>query len=287
MIYKTADDYLAAPRKALALFGMSGTGKTRMASMLREGGEWFHYSVDYRIGTHYMGELISDNFKRAAMQVPFLRELLLSDSVYIASNLTFENLTPLSTYLGKPGDPAKGGIPFAEYLKRQREHRAAEIAATQDAIRFIDRAQDIYGYPHFLCDTSGSLCEVVDPSDPADPVLSALADRVLIVQLRGTEADAEELASRFDRAPKPMYYPERFLIETWDAYLHAHGVAEDRVDPDDFIRWGFRKLLTHRLPRYDAIAQRWGVTVAAADIAKVTTPAEFDQLIAQALTAKG
>ena len=86
---------------------MSGLGKTHLASMLRASGEWFHYSVDYRIGTRYMGELIADDFKRHAMAVPLLRELLLTDSVRIESNITFDNLAPLSTYLGKPGDPAR------------------------------------------------------------------------------------------------------------------------------------------------------------------------------------
>ncbi|MEM1345558.1 MAG: ATPase, partial [Pseudomonadota bacterium] len=107
-LYPDAQSYLQAPRKAVALFGMSGLGKTRTASLLREAGDWFHYSVDYRIGTRYMGEHIVDNFKREAMRNPFLRELLRSDSIYIASNLTFENLSPLSTYLGKPGDPDRG-----------------------------------------------------------------------------------------------------------------------------------------------------------------------------------
>ena len=90
---------------ASCCFGMSGLGKTHLAKLLRDGGDWFHYSVDYRIGTRYMGEYIADNFKREAMRVPLLRELLLTDSVYISSNITFDNLAPLSTYLGKPGDP--------------------------------------------------------------------------------------------------------------------------------------------------------------------------------------
>ncbi|MEM1297891.1 MAG: ATPase [Pseudomonadota bacterium] len=283
MIYKTADEYMNAPRKAVALFGMSGLGKTYVANMLRAEGAWFHYSVDYRIGTRYMGEHIADNFKAAAMQVPFLRELLLTDSVYIASNLTFENLAPLSTYLGKPGDPNKGGIAFEEYVRRQRLHRAAEISAMLDTVPFMDRAQALYGYPHFLCDTSGSLCEVVDPDAPGDPVLSVISEHMLLVQIRGTEADAEELAARFDRDPKPMYYPEIFLTETWQAYLIERGLGAEQVDPDDFIRWGFRRLLTHRLPRYDAIADKWGVSVAAADVARVRNPKDFDALIADAL----
>ena len=287
MIYPTPDAYLNAPRKAVALFGMSGLGKTRMASLLRETGDWFHYSVDYRIGTRYMGEHIADNFKRAAMQVPFLRELLMSDSVSIASNLTFENLAPLSTYLGKPGDPDRGGIAFDEYVTRQRQHRVAEIAAMQDTVHFIQRAEQIYGYPHFMCDTSGSLCEVVDPGDQDDPVLSQIVDHVLLVQIRGTEADADELVRRFTKAPKPMYYPEDFLRDSWQAYLSEKDVEAGKVDPDDFIRYGFRRLLTHRLPRYDAIAQNWGVTVTAENVAQVQTREDFDRLIADAIDGRG
>ena len=39
-----------------------------------------------------MGEFIVDNFKREAMKVPFLRDLLRSDSIYLNSNITFDNL---------------------------------------------------------------------------------------------------------------------------------------------------------------------------------------------------
>jgi hypothetical protein len=215
-----------------------------------------------------MGEHIVDNFKREAMRNPFLRQLLRTDSIYIASNISFANLTPLSTYLGKPGDPAKGGIPFEEYIRRQRQHREAEIAALRDTPLFIEKARDIYGYAHFMCDTGGSICEVADPDDPDpddpdDPVLEMLAGNVLLVQIRGTEAQADELARRFEGAPKPMYYPEAFLREVWADYLAETGTAADKVDPDDlaetgtaadkvdpdaFIVWGFRRLLAHRIP---------------------------------------
>jgi hypothetical protein len=284
MIYETPDDWHRATRKRVALFGMSGLGKTRIAAMLREEAEWFHYSVDFRIGTRYMGEHIVDNFKREAMRNPFLRELLRSDSIYIASNITFHNLAPLSTYLGKPGDPGKGGIPFDEYLRRQRQHRCAEVAATIDAVAFIEKAEDIYGYAHFVADTSGSLCEVVDPCDPADPVLAALAGATLPIWFRGTEEHLDELAARFDRAPKPMYYPETFLRQLWDRYLAKKAVPPDEVDPDDFIRHGFRALMAHRLPRYQAIAERWGVSVEAAEVEAVRDPRDFDALVAEALS---
>jgi hypothetical protein len=282
MLYPSGSAFRTAPQKRVLLFGMSGLGKTHLSNMLRDAGDWFHYSVDYRIGTRYMGEYISDNFKREAMKVPLLRELLMTDSVYIASNITFNNLAPLSTYLGKPGNPAKGGVPFAEYMKRQAQHREAEIAAMLDTRRFIDRANDIYGYDHFICDTSGSICEVVEADDPADPVMQALSQNLLLVWIKGSDAHTAELIRRFDRAPKPMYYQPAFLHDAWEEYRNTHAVTEDTVDPDAFVRWTYARALAHRQPRYAAMA-RWGITLTAEEVAAVKTPADFDALIAAVL----
>jgi hypothetical protein len=286
MIYKTAKDWRAATEKRVLLFGMSGLGKTHVANLLRDAGGWFHYSVDYRIGTRYMGEHIADNFKREAMKVPLLRELLMTDSVYIASNITFDNLAPLSTYLGKPGDPAKGGLPFAEYLRRQEQHREAEMAALLDTPRFIARARDLYGYSGFVCDSGGSICEIVEPENPVDPVLTALSDNLLMVWIEGTEAHTTELIRRFDRAPKPMYYQPDILTTAWRDYRAAENLAEDAVDPDAFVRWAYARALAHRQPRYAAMAANWGVKVGAADVARIKSADDFTDLVATALEAK-
>ena len=151
-----------------------------------------------------------------------------------------------------------------------------------DTQRFIDRAQDIYGYQHFICDTSGSICEVVNADDPADPVMTALSANMLVVWIQGSDAHKAELARRFDRAPKPMYYRPDFLLDLWAEYLATQGKPADQVDPDAFLRFGYARLLDHRHPRYDAMA-RWGVTVTAQQVATVRSPADFDTLIAQAL----
>ncbi|NYS24753.1 ATPase [Rhodobacteraceae bacterium 2376] len=283
MLYPDAASWLECDRKRVMLFGMSGLGKTHLANMLRDSGGWFHYSVDYRIGTRYMGEFIADNFKREAMKVPLLRELLLTDSVYIQSNITFDNLAPLSTYLGKPGDPSKGGLPFEEYMLRQDQHRAAEIAALLDTPHFIARAEALYGYAHFVCDTGGSICEVVNPEDPADPVMSTLAAHLLPVWIEGSDAHTAELVRRFDRAPKPMYYQPDFLRAAWAEYLDTQGVTEDQVNPDAFVRWTYARALAHRAPRYAAMARNWGISVRAEDVAQVRDRAGFDALIAAAL----
>ena len=282
MIYKSASHWQSSRNKRVMLFGMSGLGKTHISSLLRNSGNWFHYSVDYRIGTRYMGEYIADSFKRIAMQTPELRDLLLSDSIYIASNITFDNLTPLSNYLGKPGDSSKGGLEFAEYLRRQDQHRQAEISALMDTSRFIERANEIYQYDNFICDSSGSICEVVDPENPKDPVLSALSDQVLMVAIEGSDSHTAELIKRFDRAPKPMYYQPKFLAEKWAQYLSLNKVTEALVDPDDFIRWAYAQALAHRQPRYSAMA-KWGVSITADELSRVQTPSDFSDLISMAL----
>ncbi len=286
MIYGSAQNWLDAPQKKVLLFAMSGLGKTHLSNMLRAGGDWFHYSVDYRIGTRYMGEHIADNFKREAMRVPLLRELLLTDSVYIASNITFNNLAPLSTYLGKPGAADKGGLPFEDYLHRQQQHRAAEISALLDTPHFIQRAKDLYGYDNFICDSGGSICEVVDPEDKNDPVMTALSDAMLLVWIKGDDSHTAELIKRFDRAPKPMYYQPQFLERSWDYYLNDNNILSSEVDPNHFVRWTYARALAHRQPRYQKMADTWGITLNAKDVEMVRTPADFDQLIARTLEAR-
>ncbi|MEX0301667.1 MAG: ATPase [Leisingera sp.] len=286
MLYSSAQDWRNAPNKRVLFFGMSGLGKTYVSNILRGAGSWFHYSIDYRIGTRYMGEYIADNAKAEAMKVPFLRELLLSDSIYIGSNITFENLTPVASYLGKPGDEAKGGLPIEEYKHRQEQFRIAEIRALLDTEYFEGRAQQLYGYPNFICDTGGSICEWVDANDPNDQILSELSKHTLMVWIKGSDAHTEELVRRFDRAPKPMSYQPEFLDRVWQEYLQENGVAEGDVDPDAFIRWTYAQALAHRQPRYQAMADNWGVTVTADQISAVKDEAGFIDLIATALEAR-
>ena len=284
MIYDTARDWLETRHRRVALFGMSGLGKTHVSNNLRAGGGWFHYSVDYRIGTRYLGEEIHDNLKFEAMKNPYLAALLRSDSIDVSARLRFDNLAPLSAWLGKPGNPKVGGLAIADYRRRQALHRNAEISATLDCGRFIDRAQTLYGYDHFVCDTSGSFCEVVDPEDARDPLLTTLAKSVLLVWIRGNEAHNKELVRRFESAPKPMYYQPDFLDHVWEEYLHETGQLPDAVNPDDFVRYAYAQALTQRQPRYRAIAEHWGVAVAAQDIAAVRDEDDFAEVIAAALT---
>jgi hypothetical protein len=286
MLFNSPADFHDAPRHAVTVFGMAGVGKTRLAALLRQS-QWFHYSVDYRIGTRHMGEFITDNFKTEAMKVPFLRDLLRSDSIKIASNITFANLDPLSTYLGRPGSETKGGLELDEYRRRQEQHRVAEIAALREVPYFIERAHDLYGYSNFIADTGGSLIEVVDPDNPADPVIETLSQHTVLLYIRGTEKDAAELVRRFKHSPKPMYYQPPFLTRKWAEFKELNGVSDDAdVDPDAFGAWGFEALLQDRLPRYQKLADNFGYTVEAADLATVRDGEEFIDLVTAAMKAR-
>ncbi|MEP7240265.1 MAG: ATPase [Devosia sp.] len=283
MLFTSPSEFRDSPRRAVTLFGMAGVGKTRLASLLRQS-QWFHYSADYRIGTRHMGEAITDNFKTEAMKLPFLRDLLRSDSIKISSNITFANLDPLSTYLGRPGNVAKGGLPLAEYRRRQEQHRVAEIAALLEVPRFIARAHDLYGYDNFVADTGGSLIEVLDPANRDDPVVKTLTASTALVYIRGTDKDADELVRRFKASPKPMYYPPAFLTRKWGEFKKLNKVADDaKVDPEAFGAWGFEALLHNRLPRYQKLADNFGYSIDAADLAIVRDGDEFVDLVTAAI----
>ena len=112
--------------------------------------------------------------------------------------------------------------------------------------------------------------------------MTALSENLLLVWIKGSAAHKAELTRRFDRAPKPIYYNPDFLQTVWADYLAHNDKPAEQVDPDEFLRFGYARLLDHRQPRYDAMA-RWGVTLTADDVATVRTPADFDALIAAAL----
>lgn len=264
--------------KRITLLGMSGVGKTRLATLLRQS-QWFHYSGDYRIGTRYLDEAILDNIKSQAMQIPFLRELFRSDSIYICNNITVDNLKPLSTFLGKLGDPERGGLALNEFKRRQRLHLDGEIRAMLDVPDFIRKAREIYGYRHFVNDAGGSLCEIDDPEP-----LRVLAEHTLILYIQATAEDEAMLIRRALADPKPLYYREPFLDEELRIFMDERGLAYVAlIDPDDFVRWVFPRLFRSRLPRYEAIASRYGYTVTTTELARVASEGELLELLAAVL----
>jgi hypothetical protein len=274
----TPQQFLDWESKSITLLAMSGAGKTTLSGKLPKD-KWFHYSGDYRIGTKYLEEPILDNIKQQAMGVPFLRNLLRSDSIYICSNITVENLSPVSSFLGKIGDPAKGGLSLTEFKRRQALHHHAEIAAMNDVPDFIHKAEDIYGYKHFINDAGGSVCELDCPE-----VLETLAKHTLIVYIKIPPALGQTIIDRAKKDPKPLYYRPEFVDEKLAQFMREHGyTSTDEIAPDDFVSWVFPELFKARVPRYEAIVSQYGYTVNGDEVAKINNEDDFIRLIAEAI----
>ena len=271
-------EFLGWQTKRITLLAMSGAGKTTLANKLPKA-KWFHYSGDYRIGTKYLQEPILDNIKRQAMSVPFLRDLLKSDSIYISNKITVDNLAPVSTFLGKLGNPDLGGLSLQEFKRRQNLHHQAEIAAMNDVPDFIHKAEDIYGYHHFINDAGGSVCELDNPG-----VLETLAQNTLIIYIKIPPALEQTIIERAKTEPKPLYYREAFLDEKLAEFMQMKKyVSTDVMPPDEFVSWVFPELFKSRIPRYQAIADQYGYVIDANDAASVKNEADFIQLVANAL----
>ena len=264
--------------KAITLLGMSGVGKTHLSMNLRQQ-NWFHFSGDYRIGTRYLDEAIIDNIKLQAMQVPFLRDLLRSDSIFIGNNITFNNLNPVSTFLGKLGDPEKMGVPLDLFKKRQRMFYEAERRTMLDVPEFIEKAHHIYGYTNFINDAGGSLCEIDD-----DYVFETLAENTLILYIEATEQNKRDVIERARSKPKPLYYREAFLDEYLEKYLQENNMQyAAQIDPDEFSRWVFPHLFYARIPRYEEIAKKYGYSVSSERVAQVKTEEDFLTLVKEVI----
>ena len=271
-------EFIGWEQKSLTLLGMSGVGKTRLACMLRKY-HWFHYSGDYRIGTRYLDEAILDNIKQKLMYIPFVRELLRSDSLQLRNNISVDNLQLVSAFLGKLGNPEQGGLSLKEFKCRQALHRQAEIAAMKDVPTFISKAHGVYGYDHFVNDAGGSLCDLAEPE-----VLTALADSTLIIYIEASASDEQELMRRAKDVPKPLYYQESFLEKQLSEYMSVRNLTYVAlISPDDFVRWIFPRLFYSRIPVYQGIAKKYGYIITAEEAGTVKNEDDFLRLIAEAL----
>jgi len=276
------EEFRAWENKTVTLVGMSGVGKSYLSAKLR-GSNWFHYSGDYRIGTRYLDEHIVDMIKHQAIKIPFLKELLRNDWIYIKNNIRVNDLGPVLSFVGKLGNPELGGVELGEFIERQAIYRQAEVDAMFDIPHFIEKAQEIYGYPHFVNDVGGSLCELDEPG-----VMDILVDNTLILYIQVTNAAQEKvLIERAVSDPKPLYYRPEFLQEHLQLYYQETGLEyAAQIDPDEFARWVFPRLFHSRLPRYDEIA-KLGYSVTSEEIDRVQNDADFLSMLEMAIERQG
>lgn len=257
---------------------MSGVGKTTLARKLPSD-SWYHYSGDYRIGTHYLGEQIADEFKREVSLNPKLAPLLKCNAITVRNNISIDNLAPLSAFLGKLGNPEKEGLPLKEFQRRQAAHHDSEVSAMLDVPRFIDKATYMYGFTNFLNDAGGSLCEL----DDLRP-MQVLSKHTVLLYIRATKDDEKSLIQRAISHPKPLYYSADFLAEQLPIYMAERDIDYVAlIEPNDFVRWIFPKLFYARLPKYERLAEEYGCSVSTTELEAVRDEGDFLQLVADAI----
>ncbi len=262
--------------------GMSGVGKTHLSGILRKS-QWYHYSSDYRIGTRYLDEPIIDMIKQHAILQPFLKELLRKDWISIESNIRFNDLGPLLSFIGKPGNPLQGGLELPEFIHRQELYRQAGINASLDVPQFIEKAESIYHYPHFVNDSAGSLCDFEEPK-----VIETLAKHTVIIYIKvDDDQQLKTLIERSQSHPKPLYFRPEFFQQQLTTYLEELDLSYmAEINPDDFIRWIFPRLLKDRIPRYEEIAKQSGYMINLSETKDTRDAQDFDSLIERTI-AKG
>ena len=275
----SVDSFRAWDTKTITLLGMSGVGKSHLSNLLRED-QWFHYSGDYRIGTRYLDEHILDMFKLQAMQIPSLREVLRKDWIYLRNNIRISDLGPVLSFVGKLGNPEWGGLSLTDFISHQAIYRQAEIDAMYDVPDFIDKSQRIYGYKNFVNDVGGSLCDLDEPG-----VIESLVDCSLIIYIKVTDKAHEDiLLQRAQTDPKPLYYRPEFLEENLAIYLSENDLQfAAQIEPDEFARWIFPRLFESRIPRYEAITEKYGYSVTAEEVSAVKNENDFLSLIERAI----
>lgn len=269
----SAREFSKSNNKRLSLLGMSGVGKTHLSKLLGSDDKWYHYSGDYRIGAKYLNNDILDNIKQKIQKDEYLAELLNNDSIRVENHITFDNLSSVSGFLGKVGNPEQDGLPIDEFIRRQALFQTAESMTMLDVPKFIEKSQQEFN--HFINDAGGSLCELDDEN-----VYQTLSEHTIILYIRASKRNESTLIERAQTHPKPLYYQAKFLQTQLAIYLAESQLTYvAQIDPDEFVRWIFPRLLEHRKPKYEAIAKQYGYTIDSEDLYQCKNADEVLELI--------
>jgi len=274
----TAKEFRGEKNKRLTLLGMSGVGKTRLAKLIGENGGWYHFSGDYHIGATYLKDEIINNITKKMKQDPWLQNLLDNQSISVNSQVTFDNLEPISAFLGKVGNPEEGGLAIDEFIRRQSLFLEAEINAMYDVPSFIKQSQQS-GYDNFINDAGGSLCELEDKK-----LYQLLAKNTLIVYIKTNKEAERVLIERSKNQPKPVYYHPDFFASALQSYLEKNSLDYvAQINPDTFARWVFPRLVEDRLEKYQVLADQYGCAIKSDDLYHCHSADDVINLIAGAL----
>lgn len=251
----TKTDFNKIENKVITLMGMSGVGKTYLSLMLGKQ-NWFHYSCDFEIGAKIL-------------------KLEIETTLGEKNKITADDLSQLSRYVGQLG---QGGLSYDEFKRRQNKYIEAECQSLRE-LKDVVRGATSNGYKNIINDSTGSFCEIND-----DVLLDSVDENSLIVYIKASAQEEKEVLKRAQDYPKPMFFsPERFdfWVEEYKADKNLNSY--DEFDSQDFGRWVFPRLFENRLPKYQNIADKYGVTIASEEFQGVKTADEFLKIIVRHL----
>jgi hypothetical protein len=240
-------------KNIISLVGMSGVGKTHYASS-QNPAKYFHYSVDYVIGSHLIRDDILDDLLKQITKSDFIKKLLTDKKISINANITVKDLSLISMFLGKFGSKEYGGLDKKEFLKRQKLYREAEKIATMHLQNMSEQIFSM-GYEYILNDLTGSICEIINFSNKEDKIVEFLS-QTTIKYLPANEEHVETLIERAKQSPKPLLFNEEFFEKTVENFIKEKNIRSyEEIIPDEFCVYSFPLLLKHRIPKYEEISK--------------------------------
>ena len=181
-------------------------------------------------------------------------------------NVEVDDLSALSAFIGQVGDEAKGGLNLAEFVHRQKLYYGAECSVLEN--------MPLEGAEKFVNDSTGSFCEIED-----EELIARVAEKTLLVYIETDEDSHKEVIARAVEYPKPLYFPPTKFDGWLDEYCDVQGIDVDAMDPNAFSAWVFPKLFASRLPKYERLAEQYGVKVSAKDLHGCADEEAFLELI--------
>ena len=83
-----------------------------------------------------------------------------------------------------------------------------------------------------------------------------------------------------------MYYEENFLHSLWQTFKIGSTDTEDKINPDDFMIFGFKALIERRKAIYDMIAKNWGIKLNFDNLSSVKNEADLMAVVQSEIESK-
>ena len=68
-----------------------------------------------------------------------------------------------------------------------------------------------------------------------------------------------------------MYYEENFLRSLWENFKNHTSDINDKINPDEFMVYGFKALIERRKEIFDTISKNWGISLNFEQLIKINS----------------